>query len=205
MKKNKTSKDWLIKQKRDPLFKESKIFGYRSRSAFKLIELNKKFKFLKKNISLLDLGSFPGGWSQVTEKIVSNGKILALDIKPMEKIKNVDFICGDFEKNEIKEKILLYFKDKADVVISDMAADTSGNKSLDSYRTGQLCIEAMLLASQILGKNGVFLAKIFMGAIYKEISDNAKNYFKKVAVYKPKSSKKESKETYIICKGILKI
>ena len=202
MKKNKTSKDWLIKQKRDPFFKESKIFGYRSRSAFKLIELNKKFKFLKKNISLLDLGSFPGGWSQVTEKIVSNGKILALDIKPMEKIKNVDFICGDFEKNEIKEKILLYFKDKADVVISDMAVNTSGNKNLDSYNTGQLCLNAMDLSIEILNNSGVFLSKLFMGSIFIEINKKANLYFKKVIKYKPSSSRQKSKEIYLYCKGI---
>ena len=92
MKKNKISKNWIIKQHRDPFFRQSKIQGYRSRSAFKLIEMNKKFKFLRKNVSLLDLGSCPGGWSQVASKEVVRGKILAVDIRHMEKIKNVDFI-----------------------------------------------------------------------------------------------------------------
>ena len=97
MKKNKISKNWLIKQKRDPFFKKSKIQGFRSRSAYKLIEINNKFKILKKKSSLLDLGSYPGGWSQVARKEIHEGKILAVDIKSMEKINKVDFIQGDFQ------------------------------------------------------------------------------------------------------------
>ena len=138
MKKNKISKNWLIKQRKDPFFRQSKIQGYRSRSAFKLIEMNKKFKFLKKNLSLLDLGSCPGGWSQVVNKEIIGGKLLAVDIKPMEKINNVDFIKGDFRESETYEKIMLYFNNKIDVVLSDMAANTSGNKTLDTYQTGKL-------------------------------------------------------------------
>ena len=205
MKKNKISKDWLRKQKKDPFFKQSKIEGYRSRSAFKLIEMNSKFKFLKRNMNLLDLGACPGGWSQVAQKEIYKGKILAVDIKDMKKINNVDFINGDFREIEIFQKIVLYFDNKVDVVISDMAENTSGNKSLDSYRTGQLCLDAMDLATKVLSKEGVFLSKIFMGSIYNEINKKAKNYFRKVVKFKPLSSKKESNEIYIFCKGILKI
>ena len=205
MKKNKISKNWLIKQKRDPFFKQSKIQGFRSRSAFKLIEMNKKFKFLKKNSSILDLGSSPGGWSQVVSKEIIKGKILAIDIKSMEKIDNVDFIKGDFFDNDIYEKIMLYFNNKIDVVLSDMATNTSGNKDLDSYRIGELCLNAMDLSTKILSQNGVFLSKIFMGSIFKEINEKANKKFKKVVKYKPLSSKKESKEIYIFCKGILNI
>jgi 23S rRNA (uridine2552-2'-O)-methyltransferase len=206
LKKNKTSKSWLIKQNRDPYFKQSKIKGYRSRSAFKLIEMNKKFKFLKKNTSLLDLGSSPGGWSQVASNEISNGKILAVDIISMEKIKNVDFINGDSFNNETNKKIKLYFeKIKPDVVISDMATNTTGNKDLDSFRTGELCINAMHLAKEILHENGCFLSKIFMGSIFTEINKIGKKSFKNVVMYKPPSSRKESKEVYIYCKGVLKI
>ena len=205
MKKNKISKNWLVKRNRDAFFKQSKIQGYRSRSAFKLIEMNKKFKFLKKNLSLLDLGSCPGGWSQVARKEIIGGKILAVDIKPMEKIHNVDFIKGNFYEDEIYEKIMVYFNNKVDVVLSDIATNTTGNKSLDSYRTGELCLNAMSLAKKILSQDGVFLSKIFMGSIFKEINKKAKKYFKKIVKYKPLSSKKESKEIYIFCKGILKI
>ena len=205
MKKNKTSKSWLLKQKKDPFFKQSKIQGFRSRSSFKLIEMNKKFKFIKKNSSLLDLGSCPGGWSQVARKEIIKGKILAVDVRPMEKINNVDFINGDFCDVNVCKKIMLYFNNKIDVVLSDMAVNTSGNKTLDSYRTGELCIKAMSLAKKILISDGVFLSKIFMGSIFTEINENANKYFKNVVKYKPLSSSKESKEIYIFCKGILKI
>ena len=205
MKKNKISKNWLVKQNRDPFFRQSKIQGYRSRSAFKLIEMNKKFKFIKKNSSLLDLGSCPGGWSQVARKEIIKGKILAVDVKPMEKINNVDFINGDFSDDNVSKEIMLYFDNKIDVVLSDMAVNTSGNKALDSYRTGELCINAMSLAKKLLVSDGTFLSKIFMGAIFKEIKEKAKKSFKDVVIYKPLSSKKESKEIYIFCKGILKI
>ena len=205
MKKNKISKNWLIKRNKDTFFRQSKIQGYRSRSAFKLIEMNKKFKFMKRNSSLLDLGSCPGGWSQVARKEIIKGKILAVDIKSMEKIHDVDFINGDFCDVNICKKIMLYFNNKIDVVLSDMAVNTSGNKALDSYKTGELCLNAMDLAKKILSVNGVFLSKIFMGSIFGEINEKAKKNFKNVVKYKPLSSKKESKEIYIFCKGILKI
>ena len=203
MKKNKISKNWLIKRNKDFYFRQSKIQGYRSRSAFKLIEMNKKFKFLKKNLSLLDLGSSPGGWSQVASKAITGGKILAVDIKHMEKINNVHFINGDFCDIEIREKIIRYFSNKrADAILSDMAVNTSGNKMLDSYRTGDLCLKAMNLAKEILSQEGIFLSKIFMGSIFQDINKLAQKHFKKVIKYKPLSSKKESKEIYIYCKGI---
>ena len=205
MKKNKISQNWLAKKKRDYFFVRSRALGYRSRSAFKLLEMNKKFKFLKKNITLLDLGSSPGGWSQVASKEIIEGKILAVDIKSMEKINNVDFIKGNFFDTSICDKIMVYFNNKVDVVLSDMAANTSGNKSLDSYRTGELCLNAMDLAKKILSSDGVFLSKIFMGSIFSEINEKAKKNFKKVVRFKPLSSNQESKEIYIFCKGILKI
>ena len=205
MKKNKISKKWLIKRNRDPYFRQSKILGYRSRSAFKLIEMNNKFSFLRKNTSLLDLGSSPGGWSQVARKEISKGKILAVDIKTMEKIDNVDFINGDFRSKEIHDKIISFFNNDLDVVLSDMSGNTSGNKSMDSFRTGELCLKAMYLAKEILSDDGIFLSKIFMGSIFLEINNMAKKYFKKVIKYKPLSSKKESKEIYIYFKGVLKI
>ena len=202
MKKNKSSKNWLIKKHRDPFFKQSKIQGYRSRSSFKLIEMDKKFKFLNKTTHLLDLGSSPGGWAQVAAEKISNGKILAVDIKTMESINRVDFLIGNLLDLKIYEKICTYFDKKIDVVISDMAVNTSGNKSLDSYRTGELCLKAMDLAQNILNENGVFLSKLFMGSIFAEIDKKANEIFKKVVKYKPLSSRKESKEIYIYCRGI---
>ena len=204
MKKNKISKNWIIKQHRDPFFKQSKIQGYKSRSAFKLVEMNEKFKFLNQNSYLLDLGSSPGGWSQVAAKKITKGKILAIDIKLMNKIEKVHFLQGNLFDAIVYDKILTYFDKKIDVVLSDMAADTTGNKNLDSYRTGELCLRGMDLALKILNKDGVFLSKLFMGSIFTEIHKKANKYFKKVVKYKPLSSRKESKEIYIYCKGISK-
>ena len=205
MKKNKISKNWIIKQHRDPFFKQSKIQGYRSRSAFKLIEMNKKFKFLKKETYLLDLGCSPGGWAQVATKIISKGEILSVDIQSMDNIHNVNFLKGDLLDNEICEKISNYFEKKFDVVISDIAANTTGNRNLDSFRTGELCLLAMDLAKKVLNKEGVFLSKVFMGSVFDEINKKARECFKNVIKYKPPSSKKESKELYIYCKGFSKV
>ena len=205
MKKNKISKNWLIKNKRDSFIKKSKAEGYRSRSAFKLIEMNNKFKFLNKNTLLLDLGSSPGGWSQVARKKITKGKILAVDVKPMLEIDKVCFLNKDFCEPAIYEKIINYFNEKIDLVISDMAPNTSGNKNLDSYKTGELCLKAMDLAKKTLRQDGVFLSKLFMGTIFIEIHKKAKKTFEKVIKYKPLSSRKESKEIYIYCKGLLKI
>ena len=202
MKKNKISKNWIIKQHRDPYFKESKIQGYKSRSAFKLIEMNEKFRFLNKNTNLLDLGSSPGGWSQVSSEKITKGKILAIDIKPMSKIDNVKFLQIDLFDKGLYDKIFACFNKKIDVVLSDMAADTTGNKNLDSFRTGELCLESMDIAKKILNNDGVFLSKLFMGSIFSEINKKAQGYFKKVIKFKPLSSKKKSKEIYIYCKGI---
>ena len=203
MKKNRISKSWLIEQRRDYFVRQSKIQGYRSRSAFKLIDMNKKFNFIKSDTYLLDLGSTPGGWTQVAAKIITKGKILAVDVKQMEKQENATFLFGDINDTKIQEKIVRYFDREIDVVISDMALNTSGNKNLDSYKTGELCLNAMDFAKKILIQDGVFLSKLFMGSIFQEIKKKAEKCFKKVAIYKPLSSKKESKEIYIYCKCIL--
>jgi len=202
LKKNKISKNWINKQHRDSFIKQSKAQGFRSRSAFKLIEINKKYNFLKKKTLLLDLGASPGGWSQVAKKKITSGKILSVDIRPMEKINNVEFLKNDVYDLNIYNKIFLYFNQKIDVVISDIAANTTGNKNLDSYKTGELCLKSMDLAIKILQRDGVFLSKIFMGSIFQEINAKANNCFKKVIKFKPVSSRKESKEIYIYCKGI---
>ena len=202
-KKSKKSNTWKIKQHRDQFFKKSKTLGYRSRAAFKLIELNKKYKFIKKNTKLLDIGAYPGGWSQVTSKIITSGKILSLDIKKMEKIKNVSFLKCNFLEENIKEKILKFFGENLDVIVSDMAADTTGNKSLDCIRTNQLCAEVIEFSSSVLKPNGVLISKIFMGDDFIETKELAKSRFKKVQFFKPEASRNESKETYLHC-AILK-
>jgi 23S rRNA (uridine2552-2'-O)-methyltransferase len=195
----KKSNSWKIKQHRDQFFKRSKTLGYRSRASFKLIEINKKFKFLKRNTNLLDLGACPGGWSQVASQIISSGKILSIDIKDMEPIKNVRFIKRDILANQTKSEIMNYFDSFLDVIISDMAADTTGNKSLDSIRTNQLCAEVINFSKSTLKPKGVLVSKIFMGEDFIEVKNLAKTVFKKVNFFKPDSSRKESKETYLHC------
>ena len=198
-KKKKKSNAWKIKQHRDQFFKKSKTLGYRSRSAFKLIELNKKFKFLKFDTKLLDIGASPGGWSQVASKKITSGNILSIDLKKMDEIKKVSFLQCDFKKDMSKIKIIEYFKEKIDVILSDMAADTTGNKTLDCIRTNQLCAEVIGFSLKILKKNGVLVSKLFMGEDFIEIKDIAKSRFKNVNFYKPEASRNESKETYIHC------
>ena len=195
----KKSNSWKIKQHRDQFFRKSKTLGYRSRASFKLIELNKKYKFLKKNTNLLDLGSFPGGWSQVASKIIIEGRIMSIDIKNMEPIKNVDFFKGDVLSNETKSAVRKYFRSNLDVILSDMAADTTGNKSLDSIRTNQLCADVINFAKETLKPKGVLVSKIFMGEDFLEVKNLAKSTFNKVNFFKPESSRKESKETYLHC------
>ena len=195
----KKSNSWKIKQHRDQFFKKSKTLGYRSRASFKLIELNKKFNFLKSNTNLLDLGSFPGGWSQVAIKIITSGKIMSVDIREMDPLKNVEFFKGDIMEKDTKLAIIQYFKSNLDVIISDMAADTTGNKSLDSIRTNQLCADVINFSKDILKPKGVLVTKIFMGEDFLEVKKLAKSIFKKVNFFKPESSRKESKETYLHC------
>ena len=198
-KKVKKSNSWRIKQHRDQFFKKSKTLGYRSRASFKLIELNKKYKFIKHQSNLLDLGSYPGGWSQVVSEKITSGKIMSIDIKEMEPIKNVEFIKGNFLEEKTKNKVLKYFNSNLDVILSDMAADTTGSKSLDSIRTNQLCAEVINFSKDMLKPKGVLVSKLFMGEDFIEVKNLAKSLFKKVNFFKPESSRKESKETYLHC------
>ena len=195
----KKSNSWKIKQHRDQFFKKSKTLGYRSRASFKLIELNKKYKFLKRNTNLLDLGSFPGGWSQVASQIIRAGRIMSIDIKNMDPIKDVRFFKGDILSNETKSAVIKYFKSNLDVILSDMAADTTGNKSLDSIRTNQLCADVINFSKETLKPKGVLVSKIFMGEDFLEVKNLAKSTFDRVNFFKPESSRKESKETYLHC------
>jgi 23S rRNA (uridine2552-2'-O)-methyltransferase len=198
-KRTKKSNSWRIKQHRDQFFKKSKTLGYRSRASFKLIEINKKFRFIKDKTNLLDLGSCPGGWSQVANQIIKTGKIMSIDIKDMDPIKNLKFFKGDILENTTKNEVINFFKSNLDVIISDMAADTTGNKSLDSIRTNQLCTEVINFSKNTLKPKGVLVSKIFMGEDFIEVKNLAKSVFKKVNFFKPESSRKESKETYLHC------
>ena len=202
MKKNKISKNWINKQRRDTYVRQSKVDGYRARSAYKLIEINEKFKIFKGGMCILDIGAAPGSWSQYVSKIVKNGKIISIDLKKMEKIENTIQIKGDFTTQETQNDIKNYLSKEFDVVMSDMAVNTTGIKNIDSIQTGELCKEAMIFSKDVISNNGFFISKIFMGSTFNEIVALGKKIFKQVKVFKPKSSRKDSKESFIICKNL---
>ena len=202
MKKNKISKNWVNKQRRDTYVRQSKVDGYRARSAYKLIEIDEKFKIFKGGLTVIDIGAAPGSWSQYASKVVKNGKIISIDLKEMEPIDNTVQIKGDFTEDETQQKIKEFLTGKSDVVMSDMAVNTTGIKNIDSIQTGELCKEAMIFSKDIISNGGFFVSKIFMGGSFNEIVQLGKKIFKEVKVFKPKSSRKDSKESFIICKNL---
>ena len=202
MKKNKISKNWVNKQRRDIYVRQSKIDGYRARSAYKLIEIDQKFKIFKGGLSIIDIGAAPGSWSQYANKVSKSGKLISVDLKRIEPIGNSIQIKGDFTDIETQQEIRKNINGKVDVVMSDMAVDTTGIKNIDSIQTGELCKEAIFFAKDIIGENGYFISKIFMGGTFNEIVAEGKKYFKEVKIFKPKSSRKDSKESFIICRKI---
>tara|TARA_A100001011_G_scaffold398070_1_gene501214 strand:- start:4586 stop:5197 length:612 start_codon:yes stop_codon:yes gene_type:complete len=202
LKKNKISKNWISRQKKDIYVRQSKAEGYRSRAVFKIKEINDKFKIIKDNISVIDIGAAPGSWSQFLSRKIKNGKIISVDINEFDKVENVIQIVGDFTNNDFKKEILEKIKEKFDLVLSDMAVNTTGNKNLDAISTGELCLEAISFAEKNLKKNGKFVAKVFMGVSFEEIIKNAKKIFVDVSIFKPLSSRKNSKENFIICKNL---
>ena len=202
MKKNKISKNWVNKQRRDTYVRQSKVDGYRARSAYKLIEIDNKFKIFKGGLLVVDIGASPGSWSQYAAKVIKNGKIISIDLKDMQEIRNTIQIKGDFTDNEIKNQIKGYLIKAPDVVMSDMAVNTTGIKNVDSIQTGELCKEAMVFSKEVISEKGFFISKIFMGGTFNEIVALGKKIFKEVKVFKPKSSRKDSKESFIICKNL---
>ena len=202
MKKNKISKSWVIRQRRDKYVRQSKLEGYRSRAVYKLKELDEKFKIIKNNLNILDVGSAPGSWTQYLSEKSKGSKIMSIDLKEVDKIQDVYHVVGDFLDNKNQKMIADYFPKKIDLVVSDMAVNTTGNKNLDSIQTGELSLTAMHFAVGMLRPKGIFLSKIFMGSTFNEIVENAKKNFKESKIFKPPSSRKDSKESFIICKNL---
>ena len=160
MKKNKISKNWVNKQRRDTYVRQSKIDGYRARSVYKLIEIDEKFKIFKGGVTVIDIGAAPGSWSQYASKLAKSGKIISVDLKKMEKIQNTIQINGDFTERNIQNQIKSYLIKKSDIVMSDMAVNTTGIKNVDSIQTGELCKEAMMFSKEVISKKGFFISKI---------------------------------------------
>ena len=178
MKKNKISKNWVNKQRRDIYVRQSKVDGYRARSAYKLIEIDEKFKIFKGGISVVDIGAAPGSWSQYALKVVKSGRIISIDLKEMEPIGNTLQIQGDFTDQKIQDEIRKNLQKKAEVVMSDMAVNTTGIKNIDAIYTGELCKEAMIFSKEIISDKGFFISKIFMGGTFNEIVAQGKSIFR---------------------------
>ena len=199
----KSSKLWISRQNNDFYVKEAKAKGYRSRSAFKLIEINKKFKFLKNNLNIVDLGSAPGGWSQVCSEVNKNGKTLSIDILDMDKIDNVFFYKKDFNETDFFDFVNNFFAlNKVDIVLSDMAVNTTGNKDLDAMKTNSIALDVVNLSKVILKPKSSLLVKIFSGKDENILIKNAKDSFKIIERIKPDSSRKESREMYLLCRDL---
>jgi 23S rRNA (uridine2552-2'-O)-methyltransferase len=199
----KSSKLWISRQNNDFYVKEAKAKGYRSRSAFKLIEINKKFKFLKNNLNIVDLGSAPGGWSQVCSEINKNGKNLSIDILYMDKIDNILFYKKNFNEPNFFDFVNNFFdQDKVDIVLSDMAVNTTGNKDLDAIKTNSIALDVVNLSRVILKTKSFLLVKIFSGKDENILIKNAKDSFKIIERIKPDSSRRESREMYLLCRDL---
>ena len=198
-----SSKNWIARQSNDPYTKLAKQQGYRSRSAFKLIEINKKFKFLKNNLNIVDLGSAPGGWSQVCSELNKNGKNLSIDILAMDKIDNIFFYKKDFNETDFLDFVNNFFdQNKVDIVLSDMAVNTTGNKDLDAIKTNSIALDVVNLSRVILKPKSSLLVKIFSGKDENILIKNAKDSFKNIERIKPDSSRKESREMYLLCRDL---
>lgn len=198
-----SSQRWLQRQLNDPYVQEAQSLGYRSRAAFKIIEINERFDLIKPNSIIVDLGAAPGGWSQIAAKIIAEkkgkGAVFALDLLEMDAINGVTFVQGDFLKPENKKKLRDLLPGPVDFVMSDMAALTTGHSGTDHLRTTLLGEMAFSFALETLKPGGAFVAKVFAGGTHKELLDLLKKHFKTVKHFKPPSSRKESPETYVVC------
>ena len=202
---DKSSNRWLERQLNDPYVAESKRLGYRSRAAFKLIQLDEKFHFLGKGKTIVDLGCAPGGWTQVAvERNKGTGKVVGIDILETEAVPGAELICQDFTSADAPEKLKKLLNGEADIVMSDMAANTTGHQQTDHLRTIALVEAAYEFAKEVLSEGGIFIAKVFQGGAEGGLLADVKQNFAKAAHFKPEASRKESPETYLVALGYKK-
>ena len=203
MARTKSSAGWLSRHLSDPFVKQAQKDGYRARSAYKLIELNEKDRLIRPGMRIMDLGSAPGGWSQVAGKLVGErGRVLATDILPMDPLVNVDFIQGDFTEDAIVQQVLDWLgSTKFDLIISDIAPNTTGIASADAAKSIYLLELALDTARRTLKSDASFAAKMFQGSGSDEYLKELRTHFAKVTIRKPVASRKESREVYVVAKG----
>jgi 23S rRNA (uridine2552-2'-O)-methyltransferase len=199
----KSSARWLNEHVNDPYVKQAQKDGYRSRSSYKLIQLNEKDRLIRPGMLVVDLGSAPGGWSQVAARLVgAKGRVLATDIQPMEPLKDVDFIQGDFTEESVLKQVLDSLGGQPpDVVLSDIAPNISGIDSADQATSMYLVELALDLARQVLKPKGDFVAKVFQGVGSEEFLKDLRTSFEKVLIRKPAASRSRSREVYMVAKG----
>ena len=203
MARTKSSTQWMQEHFDDPYVKMAQAQGYRSRAVFKLKEINDKDNLIKSGMNIVDLGAAPGGWSQFAQQLLGkNGRLVALDILPMEPLEGVDMIIGDFrEESVLNELYVILDNAPIQLVLSDMAPNMSGNKSTDQARAMYLCELALDTAKTVLTKNGVFLVKVFQGEGFETYLKEVGQAFNSVVIRKPKASRPRSNEVYILAKG----
>lgn len=203
MAKPKPSKKWMEEHLSDPYVKKAQVDGYRSRASYKLIEINEKDKLYQTGDIVMDLGSAPGGWSQVLGPAVGEkGRVIASDILPMDGIVGVSFIQGDFTDERVYNAILQMLDgDRVDTVVSDMAPNLSGVSTTDQYSSIYLVELALDMARNVLKPGGSFCAKVFQGVGYEEYVKDVRRSFSKVIIRKPAASRARSREVYVVGKG----
>ena len=203
MARTKSSADWLSRHLSDPFVKQAQKDGYRARSAYKLIELNEKDRLIRPGMRIMDLGAAPGGWSQVAGKLIgARGRVLATDILPMDALANVDFIQGDFTEDAIVQQVLDWLGGaKFDLILSDIAPNTTGIGSVDAAKSIYLLELALDAARRTLKSHADFVAKMFQGSGSDQFLKELRTHFEKVMVRKPAASRKESREVYVVAKG----
>ncbi len=202
-KKRSSSKAWLKEHRDDPYVQQAQREGYRSRACYKLLELQEKDRLIKPGMTVVDLGSAPGGWSQVAVELVGHhGRVVASDILPMDSLAGVEFIEGDFTEDAVFEQILAALQgDPVDIVISDMAPNMSGVAAVDQPRSMYLVELALDMARRVLAPGGVFVAKVFQGEGFDELFREARDGFDRVLTRKPKASRPRSREVYLVATG----
>lgn len=203
MARSKSSNQWMQEHFDDEYVKKAKQLGYRSRSTFKIIELQNKDKIIKPDINVIDLGAAPGGWSEYARKIIKpENKVIALDLLDIDPIPGVDFIQGDFREDQVLDELMNCLDGRSvGLVMSDMAPNISGNKAMDQPRSMYLAELALDLANTILSKNGTFLIKMFQGAGFDDYKKELANYFSNICIRKPNSSRSRSSEVYLLARG----
>lgn len=198
-KKSDSSRRWLKEHFTDPYVKQAQKAGYRSRAVFKLLEIQERSRIFKPGMTVVDLGAAPGGWSQVLVNMVKPGRVIAMDILPMDELPGVEFLQGDFTEEAVMHQLeAMLGEQRVDWVVSDMAPNTSGHESVDIPRSVHLAELALDFAMRTLKPTGGFLAKVFQGEGFDAFLNEIKKKFKKVAVRKPKASRDRSREVYIL-------